>query len=1787
MKEITSVIESVKDLTGTSVSSGVGVLGSILLGNTRSDYNIVGNLKTDVSALQELLKGLSQGTGIDDVLQNVKKSFTVSDEFDKFAKGIDATGKSFNQLATQYIPQYITNVTGATSLSGNFKKVLGTIGSTALSMGTQLVTSLAIGAAINLAITGLMKLGEVINDVLHPEEALDEKILDISGTVSDYASEIDALQSELDSTNEKIAELSNADAGTFVDPQELANLKATTIELQNQLKLKQMMRAEEATELNNTVVQRAGLTSKVTLYNGQSTGRADYNYDQIMAGGGMSSVGFSTSDLAGESFTGTAVENLDALMAAYDSTKQAMAELNEEYANGSISEEEYTSRYQTLSEAMEGNQQQASDMVSQIQEMNESLDENGEGYEEQSKVFNDAISKYVEWNEKSVQGLTDLQRAYKDYSTAVSGGDENAKKLQEALAAGDLEKGSEAYKYAEELAGQYNVTVEDLIATLREGSEAAEGFASSTSTLTTNATSGAESLTTAIGLLNDAMATQSTSAGVTQEAYQALIDADADYAAALEFSNGYMKLNQEMADQITESKVEEAKANIELAYSQNQLEYAQNKADMATLDKELENNNDLTEEQRKNLEAARDALEAQNQTIRDNCANLQMQYSALSQVSSAYAAWQNAKNTTDQDAMLLDLNNALADIEEGLTTQRIGTDDFKTAVDLLIPDEIPETEIADYQQRVLDRFLQFDDEGNIKADGLNNFIKKMLETGMLEASDDGSLSWALGATISDIADAADVTDDVAQALLGGLEAYGWEMDWESLLGDEVDNLRMKIDDLNEQMEGLDPNSDAWKELNEELANTQEQLDEIYASQEGGLDAIAQGIQEAVSAGSELTDEQASILNGGGRVQIALDLEEAKQELAELQAELGEKEELSIVDIQSLTEAQGKVEQLTQEKERLGEPTSIEIEAYLKSDTEAETKKKIQQLTDAGMIDLDSSKAMTDLEATARQVHGIKDDAGNVVLSIDTTSAQSNIQSVIDAINSIPTSKTVNVKINQQGTVFGFGGGNLSTGSSGKASAGGGLSSGGRTLVGELGPEMVVDPDNSEWYTVGENGAEFVDLPKDAIVFDHEKTRKLLNSGSAGGRGAAFARGKAYNYGVSGGGWFVGQDPVVQSSYKGYTSATKSNTSAVEANRRALEAQKDALEAQKEAYEDEANALKIYGQAAINEIDKRIDAINKEREAQDKAYQDQIKNLQNYQKEQNKVYEKQIEALEEKKKALQKANDEEDRAIELAELQDELARAQSQRTVRIYNENEGFVWAADQEAVDEAQGNLDDQQREWKDDDEIQAIEDEIDRINDLKDAFDESIEEQIEAIEERQDAMNESFDTEIEKLEEVRDQWSEAMDLIGMSWEDYQLSLAAAAEFSGMSLDQMAAGVTAYKDNIVANMQAIGETSAQIDQVTAAIEALESATGGGGGEGDGGGGGGGDEGSMGVGGGEGEESGIDAFAQKLINAGGVSEEAAVKMSDLRDRIIELGEANAELQEKEAEYTAITSDVTASAAERASAAASLAEVQGQSAANQEQMAALSAQYVETLGNETAATEEARQIASDSLTELASQYGISYDSVFAKLDEYVSKLISTGAASTEQMTSISATMTVFSSSVTASLSAAGSQFDALASRAQSMAANIQSACNKAIAAINQLKSAQNSVGSGTGHASGILNSPTTHIATVDELGPEIKIRASSGQYSLIERGDTVIPYGPSENLWKFGMNPDAFIARHVRQMATPNIEITQPQQGGVSVGDVTIQMYGVNDVQSFGEVLEQKAPSIIAQTFARRA
>lgn len=76
---------------------------------------------------------------------------------------------------------------------------------------------------------------------------------------------------------------------------------------------------------------------------------------------------------------------------------------------------------------------------------------------------------------------------------------------------------------------------------------------------------------------------------------------------------------------------------------------------------------------------------------------------------------------------------------------------------------------------------------------------------------------------------------------------------------------------------------------------------------------------------------------------------------------------------------------------------------------------------------------------------------------------------------------------------------------GSSGASGGVMRGGKTLVGELGREIVVDPATSKWYTVGNHGAEFVTLPKNAIVFGASQTSQLLGRSSRT-RGTAMPNG---------------------------------------------------------------------------------------------------------------------------------------------------------------------------------------------------------------------------------------------------------------------------------------------------------------------------------------------------------------------------------------------------------------------------------------------------------------------------------------------------------------------------------------------------------------------------------------------------------------------------------------------------------------------------------------------------------
>lgn len=91
------------------------------------------------------------------------------------------------------------------------------------------------------------------------------------------------------------------------------------------------------------------------------------------------------------------------------------------------------------------------------------------------------------------------------------------------------------------------------------------------------------------------------------------------------------------------------------------------------------------------------------------------------------------------------------------------------------------------------------------------------------------------------------------------------------------------------------------------------------------------------------------------------------------------------------------------------------------------------------------------------------------------------------------------------------------------------------LTGELGPEIVVDPDSGTWYTVGDHGAQFANIPQGAIIFNHKQSESLLKYGKVAGRGKAYASGRVSRKNPANGKWY-------KSSYSNYSGSSNSKSS---------------------------------------------------------------------------------------------------------------------------------------------------------------------------------------------------------------------------------------------------------------------------------------------------------------------------------------------------------------------------------------------------------------------------------------------------------------------------------------------------------------------------------------------------------------------------------------------------------------------------------------------------------------------
>ena len=163
---------------------------------------------------------------------------------------------------------------------------------------------------------------------------------------------------------------------------------------------------------------------------------------------------------------------------------------------------------------------------------------------------------------------------------------------------------------------------------------------------------------------------------------------------------------------------------------------------------------------------------------------------------------------------------------------------------------------------------------------------------------------------------------------------------------------------------------------------------------------------------------------------------------------------------------------------------------------------------------DASSVETVAKNAASKVSAIKPK-----ITIFAQAANSVWSTISSIISSIPKTITTTIKAKTeksgnsggflQGIFKNFKGGTQSTDSD--SGAYGGVFSGGKTLVGELGPELRVS--DGKYSIVGANGAEFINLKKNDIIFSTEQTAGLFN-GRSGIRGTAMAYGNAFAGGTS-------------------------------------------------------------------------------------------------------------------------------------------------------------------------------------------------------------------------------------------------------------------------------------------------------------------------------------------------------------------------------------------------------------------------------------------------------------------------------------------------------------------------------------------------------------------------------------------------------------------------------------------------------------------------------------------------
>ena len=733
-----------------------------------------------------------------------------------------------------------------------------------------------------------------------------------------------------------------------------------------------------------------------------------------------------------------------------------------------------------------------------------------DGTDEVLKGFESSAKTYA--NNIKRLGLSDL-----DFQIALdTEGSQKGEVAIQALTQAALDMGLIAGTSSEEVQPLLDVLVELGVISTQTGDnveESAKSFEElANSTQTTLKT---------ISAVSEALEGQSTGKSIDVETFNS--EELREYQSALEYVNGTMRLNEERVAEITQAKAEEAVATNNANKAQKQSEYLKNAGEIEQLREKLKSLNEGTDAYTQ-TKSELDSLMSANSAIAAECQQYDLLTSAIKEATGAYQNWLDKQDTTESGDMFdasLDAMQAISDVADPNSEDygRVGTKRYEAAVDFIVPESInheDEQAVQNYMNSI-GEYFNYDENGQRVGMDVAQFCSNAVNAGLMNVETDVNgkeiFNLADGIKMEDFEEKLNLSKSMVQAMFGEMEEFGGKFDWTDEAIQTVGDLGVKAYESANALQSLKENENLDIKMDVSgiediegkittLDSTIAQMNEIKARPDVDASSIENAnniIQYCIAQKQQLTNP----------VVMNVDTSQVEGEMATVLAKLQEfqtaKNEL---DMQAsvgadTSEAQAKVNSLASEIQAM-QPT---IQAKVSGSFDASSIESIVASIGAVTPEMLVKCGVND---TAIQNYTPENKDATVTYHLNSTAVDnynpSNLQRTV-TYNVITNGSApkVNGTAHVDGTV------NL------KARAGHAFSQGDWgikkdevALVGELGNELIVS--GNRWWTVGDRGAEFANIPRGSIVFNHKQTEEIFKNGyvtSNGGRGKAYASGNAY------------------------------------------------------------------------------------------------------------------------------------------------------------------------------------------------------------------------------------------------------------------------------------------------------------------------------------------------------------------------------------------------------------------------------------------------------------------------------------------------------------------------------------------------------------------------------------------------------------------------------------------------------------------------------------------------------